>query len=94
MQREINVMHRPRYIVLSQDGEWRILRRGRRYSDAYATKTEAVVAAIGIAEKDGHAGQEAEVLVRHEDGRFLIAWMFGHDLHARDAAEPMWMPRP
>jgi Uncharacterized protein conserved in bacteria (DUF2188) len=86
-------MHRPRYIVLSQDGEWRILRRGRRYSDAFATKTEAVVAAIGIAEKDGHAGQEAEVLVRHEDGRFLIAWMFGHDLPALDPTQPLAVPR-
>lgn len=87
-------MHRPRYIVLSQDGEWRILRRGRRYCEAYATKTEAVIAAIEVAEKDGHAGQEAEVMVRHEDGRFLIAWMFGHDLRAADAARPVAMPRP
>ena len=86
-------MHRPRYIVLSQDGEWRILRRGQRYSEAYATKTEAIVAAIEVAEKDGH-GQEAEVMVRHEDGRFLIAWIFGHDLHAADAARPVAMPRP
>jgi hypothetical protein len=86
-------MHRPRYIVLSQDGEWKILRGGRRYSDAYATKTEAVFAAIEIAEKDGHAGQETEVLVRHEDGRFLIEWMFGHNPHAGDAAQPMQMPR-
>jgi len=86
-------MHRPRYIVLSQDGEWRILRRGQRYSEAYATKTEAIVAAIEVAEKDGH-GQEAEVMVRHEDGRFLIAWMFGHDLRAADAARPVAMPRP
>jgi Uncharacterized protein conserved in bacteria (DUF2188) len=86
-------MHRPRYIVLSQDGEWKILRGGRRCSDAYATKTDALFAAIEIAEKDGHAGHEAEVLVRHEDGRFLIEWMFGHDLHARDAAQPMAMPR-
>jgi len=86
-------MHRPRYIVLSQDGEWRILRRGQRYSEAYATKTEAIVAAIEVAEKDGH-GQEAEVMVRHEDGRFLIAWMFGRDLRAADAARPVAMPRP
>jgi hypothetical protein len=87
-------MHRPRYIVLSQDGEWRILRHGRRYREAYATKTEAIVAAIEVAEKDGHAGEEAEVMVRHEDGRFLIAWMFGHDLHAGDAVQPVPMPRP
>jgi hypothetical protein len=33
-------------------------------------------------------------MVRHEDGRFLIAWMFGHDLHAGDGERPRAMPRP
>jgi hypothetical protein len=85
-------MSRPRYIVVCQDAEWRIMRKGRRQDGAYATKSEAVHAAIAIAERAGHAGEDAEVLVRHEDGRFMIEWMFGHDLHAAEADFPLSMP--
>jgi hypothetical protein len=83
-------MHGPRYVVLSQSGEWKILQGCRRYA-GYPTKSEAMYAAIDFAEKDAHAGREAEVLVRHEDGRFLLEWMFGHDLQAGNAA-PIPMP--
>jgi hypothetical protein len=76
-------MHGPRYVVLSQSGEWKILQGTRRYA-SYQTKSDAMCAAIGFAEKDADAGREAEVLVRHEDGRFLLEWMFGHDLQARN----------
>jgi uncharacterized protein DUF2188 len=82
-------MHNARYIVLYQEGKWKIVRAGRRYSGTYPTKTQAMCAAIEYAEKDGGAGHEAEVLVRHEDGRFMIEWMFGHDLQPDPVARPM-----
>jgi hypothetical protein len=84
-------MHGPRYVVLSQSGEWRILEGGRRCA-GYPTKSDAMDAAIEFAEKDADAGREAEVLVRHEDGRFLLEWMFGHDLQAGTGA-PVAMPQ-
>jgi hypothetical protein len=80
-------MHHLRYVVLYQDGNWKIVRAGRRYSGAYPSKTQAMYAAIEYAEKDG--SHDAEVLVRHEDGRFMIEWMFGQDAHRSDAARPM-----
>jgi hypothetical protein len=84
-------MHGVRYLVLSQAGEWKVLHGGRRIT-GYPTKSDAMSAAIGFAEKDGHSGRESEVLVRHEDGIFLIEWMFGRNLHAPDAARPIPMP--
>jgi hypothetical protein len=84
-------MHGARYVVLSQSGEWRILHAGHLVT-GYPSKTDAMSAAIELAEKEGHAGREAEVLVRHEDGCFLTEWMFGHDLHADDAGRPIPMP--
>jgi hypothetical protein len=86
---EGKTMHNSRYIVLYQDGKWKIVRAGRRYSNTYSSKTQAMCAAIEFAEKDGDAGREAEVLVRHEDGRFMMEWMFGHDLRASNVPRPM-----
>lgn len=69
-------MHHLRYIVLHQDGAWKIIQGGRRYADHYQDKTQALCAAIDFAEEDGHAGHQTEVLVRHEDGRYLTEWRF------------------
>lgn len=49
-------------------------------------------AAIEFAEKDGDAGRDSEVLVRHEDGRFMTEWMFGRDLHSDEAERPLITP--
>ena len=70
-------MLNPRYIVVNQDCGWRIVQGGRRFPDAYASKTQAICCAIAFAERDGNAGRRAEVLVRHEDGHFATEWVFG-----------------
>jgi hypothetical protein len=66
-----------RYIVVADDGQWMIVRSCRRHPKPYPSKTQAVCAAIALAENDADAG--AEVLVRHEDGYFLIEWVHGQD---------------
>jgi hypothetical protein len=82
-------MHKPRYVVVNQNGEWRIRQAGRRhFSEVYASKTQALCAAIEFAEQDGKDGGFAEVMVRHEDDRFITEWVYGQDPRADKAARP------
>jgi hypothetical protein len=74
-------MHRLRYVILHQADGWQIVRGGRRYSDHYPNKGQAFLAAIGFAHEDGRHGHRAEVLVRHDDGRYVTEWTFGRDPH-------------
>jgi hypothetical protein len=81
-----------RYVVLGQQDHWNIIRGHRRLSSSYGSKTQAMCAAIEFAEKDGASGHRPEVMVRHEDGRFMIEWTFGRDLRAHAAARPLITP--
>jgi hypothetical protein len=47
-----------------------------------------------LAEKDGARGEAPEVLVRHEDDRFITEWVYGQDLHPDDAARPAGRKQP
>jgi len=80
-----------RYVIVRREAEWKIVQGGRRYSDSYPSKRQALCAAIALAQRDGHAGRHVEVLVRQEDGHFSTEWMFGRDLPP-DAAQPMLTP--
>jgi Uncharacterized protein conserved in bacteria (DUF2188) len=85
-------MQHLRYVVLSQDESWNVIRGHRRLSQSYASKTQAMCAAIEFAERDSASGRRTEVVVRHEDGRFMTEWMFGRDTHAGEAARPLITP--
>jgi hypothetical protein len=50
-------------------------------STNFPSKAQALCAAIELAEKDGKRGHAPEVLVRHEDDRFITEWVYGEDLH-------------
>jgi hypothetical protein len=67
-------MHKPRYVVINREGEWQIKQAGRRFSGSYASKTQALSAAIEFAAKDGDEGHSVEVLVRTEDDHFVTEW--------------------
>ncbi len=86
-------MHHSRYIVLNRQGWWQIVQVGRRLPASYASKAEATSAAIEFAEKDGDAGRGAEVVVCHEDGRFLTEWVFGETFNSDKPSEPLITPR-
>ena len=81
-------MFRPRYVVLNQEAGWKIVQGARRFPGAYPSKTQAICSAIAFAENDGNAGRHAEVLVQHEDGRFITEWVFGQDPRPDEAARP------
>jgi hypothetical protein len=82
-----------RYVVVSQESRWKIVQGGRRFPEAYPSKTQAICRAISFAEQDGDAGRRAEVLVRHEDGHFVTEWVYSQDLHPEKAARPPVLPR-
>ncbi len=77
-----------RYVVVSEDTRWQIVRGGRRFPKTYPSKTVAIRSAIAYAERDGLAGRRTEVMVRHENGLFITEWIFGEDVHAAEAAQP------
>ena len=66
-----------RYVVVSEESRWQIVRGGRRYPETYTSKSQAVGSAIAFAQRDGLAGRRAEVMVRHEDGHFITEWVYG-----------------
>ena len=76
-------MHKSRYVVMQKDGEWQIKNAYRHVTSTFPSKAQALCAAIELAEKDGNRGHEPEVLVRHEDDRFITEWVYGQDLHPR-----------
>ena len=77
-----------RYVVVSEESGWQVVRGGRRFPETYTSKTQAVCKAIAFAERDGLAGHRAEVMVRHEDGHFITEWVYGEDLHPDKAVRP------
>jgi hypothetical protein len=77
-----------RYVVVSDESRWQIVRGGRRFPETYASKNLAICSAIAFAEKDGLAGRRAEVMVRHENGLFITEWVFGEDLRKDGTVEP------
>ena len=79
-----------RYVVVSEESRWQIVRGGRRFPEIYPSKTLAICNAIAFAERDGLAGRRAEVMVRHENGLFITEWVFGEDVHAdKTAGRPL-----
>jgi hypothetical protein len=85
-------MDRPRYVVLNQEGEWRVRQARRRLSACFASKSQALYAAIELAERDGAQGSFAEVIVRHEDNHFVTEWAYGREAHHDDVG-PYIMPQ-
>jgi hypothetical protein len=78
-------MRHSRFVVVSEEEHWTIVQGVKGHIGSYATKTQAMCAAIEFAEQAG-AG---EVLVRHEDGRFLMEWRFGDDPQSTRAVRPV-----
>jgi len=70
-------MRKSRYVVMNQDGGWQARNAYRHVTSIFPSKAQALSAAIELAEKDGEHGHAPEVLVRHEDDRFITEWVYG-----------------
>jgi hypothetical protein len=81
-------LHRSKYVIVSTGGAWQIKCASRRCGESFPSKVQALCAAIEFAEADGRQGHRAEVLVRHEDERIILEWVYGQDPHPNDAARP------
>jgi hypothetical protein len=66
------------YFVLRQPDGWKI-KAGYRTTGSFPTKSHALHAAIDLAQKDGMAGRDAQVLLQGEDRTFRTAWIYGRD---------------
>jgi hypothetical protein len=78
-------MRHSRFVVINEEEHWTIVQGAKGHIGSYATKTQAMFAAIEFAEQAGRDRGVAEVLVRHEDGRFLMERRFGDDPHLTEA---------
>ena len=87
-------VHKSRYVVMNQNGEWQIRNAHSHVTATFPSKVQALCAAIELAEKDGGDGHAPEVLVRHEDNRFITEWVYGEDLHPDEAARPAGRKQP
>jgi hypothetical protein len=87
-------VRRSRYVVSGRGGEWQVRRTNSRVTETFPSKARALCAAIELAQKGGARGEAPEVLVRHEDDRFITEWVYGEDLHPDDAARPAGEKQP
>jgi hypothetical protein len=87
-------LHKSRYVVMNQDGGWQIRNAHHHVAATFPSKAQALCAAIELAEKDGGRDHAPEVLVRHEDDRFVTEWVYGEDPHPDEAARPAGKKQP
>jgi Uncharacterized protein conserved in bacteria (DUF2188) len=88
------LLRKSRYVVMNHNGAWEIRSACRRVTATFPSKAQALCAAIELAEHDGARGHAPEVLVRHEDDRFITEWVYGVDLHPDEAARPGGRKQP
>ena len=70
-------MLRPQFIVVLQDGEWKVRHDGRHFGP-FATEHAAIAAAIDAAQSEGGHGFEPRVLVEGPTTKKLyVEWTYG-----------------
>jgi hypothetical protein len=89
-----NKLHKSRYVVMNENGDWRVRSASQHIAAKFPSKQQALCAAIECAERDGARGHVPEVLVRHEDNHFIIEWTYGEGPHPDDAARPAGKKQP
>lgn len=68
-------MSRTQYVVVLQQGQWKIALEGKHYGP-YDSQRDAIRVAIDTAHKN--AG-DSQVLVQGENNQFRTEWTYGHD---------------
>ena len=71
------------YIVLRDEGQWKISLDGARYGP-YATQRDAIRAAVDAAHEAGRKGLNGQVLLQDQ---FSIEWTYGKDPYPRNSSD-------
>lgn len=71
-------MQRMAYVVLPNDQNWKVKCNGVDYP-YYASRDEAIGAAVQAAYEAGKLGYEAFVLIEDADGKTQVEWTFGSE---------------
>ena len=71
-------MAREQYIVVNQNGEWKISYAGKHYGP-YTSQRDAIRAAVDAAHVNGEKGIDSQVLIQGMDNKFRTEWTYGHD---------------
>jgi hypothetical protein len=69
-----------RYFVIPSHDAWLIRYQDHEYGP-YKSQAEAMLFAIDAAQRLGHRGDNAEVCLMGENGRFRAEWRYGQDRH-------------
>ncbi len=69
---------RTQYLVISQDGQWRVSRHGKLYGP-YPTQAAAVRSAGDVARASSLNDHHSEVLTKQADGTMRVEWTYGLD---------------
>jgi len=67
-----------RYFIVQHQDRWSIKFNDEEFGP-YKTKDEAMLFAIDAAQRLGEYGDNAEVVLMGEDGRFHAEWAYGRD---------------
>jgi hypothetical protein len=79
-------MTRNQYIVVFQDGEWKIEHDGE-LSARYRTQEEALLDALNAARRLDRKGQDAEVLTQGADLWLRMEWTNRLERHKHESAK-------
>ena len=67
------------YLVVFHDNHWQVTHQGT-VEGPFASRDEAVAAAVSAAQEDGENGIHTEVRVQEDADRgYQVAWRFGRD---------------
>lgn len=71
-------MQRMAYVVMPDELYWKVKCNGVDYPH-YATRDEAVGAAVQAAYEAGRLGYDALVLIQDAEGRVQVEWVYGSE---------------
>jgi hypothetical protein len=74
------------YVVVRDQGQWKISLAGVRYGP-YATQRDAIRAAVHAAHEAGRKGLDSQVLLLLPQDQFRTEWTYGKDPYPPNSSD-------